>query len=170
VLARGSEYAGFNLLVGDALGAIHCSNRADALNRLGKGIYGLSNHLLDTPWPKLVRGKARFSQAVSDQPSLDLDALFHLLGDRKQARTEELPDTGVGLETERFLSSAFIAVEGYGTRSSTVLAIGLDGQAELTEREFLQPSTGVRQPDLYEARSHRFSLTARPPEPDRYPR
>jgi uncharacterized protein with NRDE domain len=74
------------------------------------------------------------------------------------ARPEDLPDTGVGLETERFLSSAFIAVEGYGTRSSTLLTIRNNRRAELIERQFLQPQTGARHPDHYEVSAHRLEL------------
>ena len=85
---------------------------------------------------------------------------FGLLGDREEAPDESLPDTGVGLATERWLSSAFIAVEGYGTRSSTVLSISRDGEAQFTERTYLQSSAGDRQPEHFETRSHRIPLAS----------
>lgn len=162
VLASGAAYAGFNLLAGNARQAVHCSNRSNGVSLLRKGVYGLSNHLLDTPWPKVVHGKARFSQLVSGHGPVDTDAVFEMLGDREQAPAEALPDTGVGLETERVLSSAFIAVEGYGTRSSTVLSISQSGRAELTERRFLQPHQGRMDPGQFESNRYQLKLPAGP--------
>ena len=85
--------------------------------RLGPGIYGLSNHLLDTPWPKVTTGKSALS-ALLGGGGADLTAgLFDLLSDRTQVRDESLPRTGIGLAWERLLSSAFIASAEYGTRA-----------------------------------------------------
>jgi uncharacterized protein with NRDE domain len=118
------QYAGFNLLIGDMHQLVYCSNRhpEQFWQPLEPGLYGLSNHLLDTPWPKVVKGKAvleRFIQSDS-QPH---DALFELLQDSTPAATEALPDTGVGLTLEKLLSPIFIASPGYGTRTSTLMKI-----------------------------------------------
>jgi uncharacterized protein with NRDE domain len=135
LMLEGAAYAGFSLIAGYPGGLYCVSNRGGELQRLGAGIFGLSNHLLDAPWPKVRRSKARLAAAVAT-PTLDPEALFSLLDDRTPAPDAELPETGVGVERERFLSSPFIVGDSYGTRSSSVLLIGADGRARLVERTF----------------------------------
>jgi len=135
-LARGDQFDGFSLLAADASGVWYGSNRSDGARRLGPGLYGLSNHLLDTPWPKVRRAKAALSAALrSDGPEL-ANALFALLADDTRASDPELPSTGLSLEWERQLSPAFIRMEGYGTRASTVVLIDRRGEARFVERSF----------------------------------
>lgn len=141
VEAEGSQYSGFNLFASDAGELWYFSNRGDSPRRLQPGIYGLSNHLLDTPWPKVLRGRERLSDIVAEKSSVSPETLFDLLADDGQAADLELPDTGIGIERERVLSSIFIRTPGYGTRSATALLIGTDGSVSFTERTFLQPST-----------------------------
>jgi uncharacterized protein with NRDE domain len=132
--AEGEAYRGFNLLAADADELWWVSNRGDGPRRLAPGLYGLSNHLLDTPWPKVVRAKSRLAQALEVAPALD--TLFELLADDARAPDPELPDTGVGLERERMLSSAKIVSGAYGTRCSTALTVAADGTARFAERVF----------------------------------
>jgi len=131
----GSRYHGYNLLLGQASGAAYTSNRASGAVALGPGIHGVSNHLLETPWPKLIRAKARLADALSRR-SEPIEAAFELLADRERAPAASLPSTGVSPEWERLLSSAFIVHPDYGTRCSTVLAIDGDGGARFFERSF----------------------------------
>jgi len=135
VRAMGAAYLGFNLLARDRAGFHYYSNRDGDTQKLAPGIYGMSNHLLDTPWPKVVRGKEALSRAIAGD-EVEVEDLFALLADRSKASDEELPDTGVGVERERMLSSIFIESEYYGTRSSTVLLVDRDGQALFVERNF----------------------------------
>jgi len=130
-----SRYHGFSLLVGDALRAAYTSNRASGALALGPGLYGLSNHLLETPWPKVTRSKARLAAWLASG-SLSVEALFELLADRAPAEPASLPSTGVSAEWERLLSSAFIVDARYGTRCSTILTIAIDGTACFVERSF----------------------------------
>ena len=126
------DYQGFNLLLGDASGLWYFSNRDAASPKpLPAGIYGLSNHLLDTPWPKVERGKQALRQALI-APSLD--ALLSLLEDRWQPPPEQLPDTGVGLQREQQLAPVFIAGMEYGTRCSTALLRHSSGHWSIAER------------------------------------
>ena len=151
-IARGgARYHGFNLLVGeltpqgeresrellpdDRSTAAYVSNRASGAIALSEGIHGLSNHLLETPWPKLVQSKARLAAALSGQ-ALDTAAAFALLADRQPADDATLPMTGVSREHERMLSSAFIVSPDYGTRCSTVFTLARDGSASFVERSF----------------------------------
>jgi len=119
-LSRAADrYQGFNLLLYDHSGLWYFSNRSSALaQQLTAGVYGLSNHLLDTPWPKTSRGKQALRQALI-APSLD--ALLSLLQDRWHPPSEQLPDTGLDERRERLLAPIFIAGEDYGTRCSTAL-------------------------------------------------
>jgi uncharacterized protein with NRDE domain len=131
-----AEYGGFNLLLADEQAMLYASNRSAEFSRtLSAGIHGLSNHLLDTPWPKLEVTRARFERliAAAEPPFAEL---FEMLGDRTPAQDHLLPDTGVGPEWERLLSSPFIVSERYGTRCSTVLRVGRDGRVEIRERRF----------------------------------
>ncbi|HEX6827749.1 MAG TPA: NRDE family protein, partial [Burkholderiales bacterium] len=129
-------YNGFNLMVGDLREAAYCSNREGGVRALGPGMYGLSNHLLDTPWPKVERSKAALFDMLSrDKPGL-IEGLFRVLADGYRPEDAKLPDTGVGLEWERLLSSAFIKSPGYGTRSSTVYLVDGEGGAHFIERSF----------------------------------
>jgi len=131
-----AHYAGFTLLAGDADRLLALSNRGGGLVELTAGVHGLSNHLLDTPWPKVTRGKERVSALLDAAETHLLRGLFDALADRETAPDPELPDTGVGLQRERELSPAFIAGERYGTRSSTVVLVGRNRQVIFEERRF----------------------------------
>lgn len=133
IATRSSEYGGFNLLVGDRQ-QLHFLNGNDPIpRRLEAGVYGVSNAGLDTPWPKLVKAKAALSEHLENP---DPEALFGFLIDHAPAPEAELPSTGVGLATEKLLSSVFIASPNYGTRASTVLLVNADGSRRLIERSF----------------------------------
>lgn len=120
-MARAERYSGFNLLLADDRELVVVSNRGTPPRRLPPGVYALSNHLLDTPWPKVERAR-RALQGALVAPGIE--ALLQLLADDAAAPDEELPDTGVGTELERLLSSPFIRSPAYGTRASTVLLAG----------------------------------------------
>jgi uncharacterized protein with NRDE domain len=132
---RARAYAGFNLIAGDGSTLAWYSNRDTAPRVLPPGIYGLSNHLLDTPWPKLTRVRERFASALAAD-SLDPQALLALLDDRTPAADGERPDTGLPEELERALSAPFIVTPTYGTRCSTVLMTSADGRCDFIERRF----------------------------------
>jgi uncharacterized protein with NRDE domain len=133
---RADEYNGFNLILGDGRQIHWYSNRSGDVRTLDPGIYGLSNHLLDTPWPKVVRGKEALSRLLARREVLLLEDLFAMLADRSYPGNAALPYTGVGPEWERLLSPLFIASPDYGTRSSTVLVIDDDERVGFVERTF----------------------------------
>jgi uncharacterized protein with NRDE domain len=116
------KYNPFNLIVGDLKELWYYSNRAD-IKRLEPGLYGLSNHLLDTPWPKVRKAKQRLKKIVEDE-KVDVEKIFSVLKDRSIPPDHELPDTGVGYEKERMLAPIFIESPDYGTRSSSVILMG----------------------------------------------
>ncbi|RPI42995.1 MAG: NRDE family protein [Betaproteobacteria bacterium] len=144
-----AQFNGFNLLVGDASGLHYLSNRDAGPRQVEPGIHGLSNHLLDTPWPKVEMGKQAL-HALGERPRDSIiDYLLDALSRRSVPAESELPDTGVGQAQERVLSPPFIAGESYGTRASTVILVDEDGQVSIEERAFgpfgaLQGSTSLR--------------------------
>lgn len=129
------RYNGFNLLVGDEYSLFYFSNREKKITQLRPGMYGLSNRLLDTPWPKVERGKRLLQTALEHNP-LPTDRLLEMLSDRHIPTDDKLPDTGVGKDWERLLSPIFIASEHYGTRCSSVLLITNDNSITITERTY----------------------------------
>lgn len=128
------NYAGFNLLLADQETLLYLSNRDAGPRPLAPGIYGLSNHRLDTPWPKLLKARQRFAAALGHLP--DPDACFELLADRAIEPDERLPATGVSLPWERLLSAVFVQSADYGTRASTVLLRSKDGSITIFEKSF----------------------------------
>ena len=136
VIRRRHSYDAFNLLLGDADGLYFYSSLDTRFRRLGAGVYGISNGDLDCPWPKVNRGKRAFREQLESAEGPDSEALFALLADTTPAADADLPDTGVGLETERKLSPIFIHLDGYGTRSSTVLTVAAAGRIALAERNY----------------------------------
>jgi uncharacterized protein with NRDE domain len=132
--AQTSCYAGFNLIAGDRTGLFYCSNRGAAVRRLSPGLYGLSNHLLDTAWPKVAAGKMKFRNVLGDPDGPDPEALFELLRDNTLPPKNKLPDTGVGPAWERILAPIFIQSPIYGTRSSSVILLGKEGKLRFIER------------------------------------
>ncbi|MBW1701539.1 MAG: NRDE family protein [Deltaproteobacteria bacterium] len=130
------QYNGFNLIVGERDDLYWYSNRGEGTHNLAPGIYGLSNHLLDTPWPKVIRGKEALERLLYNEKDPAPDAFFRILADRTIPHDEHLPDTGVGLEWERILSPIFITSPTYGTRSSTLIMIDMNDRVTFIERTF----------------------------------
>lgn len=136
--AAAGRYNGFNLLVGSAAGDLHYfSNRGDGPASLKPGIYGLSNHLLNTPWPKVIKGRTALAELIAGSRDPQPEELLQLLADRSRPPDASLPDTGVGRVKERMLAPLFIVGEDYGTRSSSVVLFGTDGGVQFIERTFV---------------------------------
>jgi uncharacterized protein with NRDE domain len=135
LLSTSEDYQSFSLIAGTLGQLFYTSNRNWLVKRLPDGVSGLSNHFLDSPWPKVERAKERLRAALR-QPEVEPEVLFDLLRDKTQAPDHELPDTGIGLERERLLSSPFIVGGNYGTRSSTVLLMDRLGGVVFIERTF----------------------------------
>jgi uncharacterized protein with NRDE domain len=129
-------YDGFNLIVADSSAVWHFNNIDGHAARVAPGVHGLSNHLLDTPWPKVARGKSTMERALGKPREELIIALFEGLREDRLAADHELPSTGISLEWERLLSPAFIATSDYGTRASTVVLVETSGAATLIERSY----------------------------------
>lgn len=142
--SRAQRYAGFNLLLNDGDSLAYASNRAPAFSTvLAPGVYGLSNLLLDTPWPKLTRVRTKFTQWLATEsrnapaPAAARERLFDILADR----TRSLPESAAGTrplppEWVEVLSSPFVVHPLFGTRCSTLVMLGYDGSLCIQERRF----------------------------------
>ena len=133
---KSSRYNGFSLIIGDGDNLFYFNNQQNNIKLLSPGFYGLSNHFLDTPWPKLNRGKDLLKPVMVDTDHVDPEKIFALLKDDQRPLDALLPETGVGLEWERLLGSIFIVNPEYGTRSSAVITIGYDGKTIFTEKTY----------------------------------
>jgi len=146
IAERRAEYDGFNLIAGDRDSLWFLGKREPAPRELGAGIHGMSNGDLDAPWPKVLKGKRALQDCleragVSPRPSGErgnvlIDSLFSMLADRLPAAVGDLPDTGVGRDLEHKLSPVFVHLDGYGTRSSTVVLLDRHGLLHFHERSF----------------------------------
>jgi len=150
----GQVFDGFNLLYGTGDDLHYFTNRGGSSGPVMPGIHGLSNHLLDTRWPKVSVARSRM-KALMQQKHVDPEQIFSALSDPAPFAEGLLPDTGVGPERERLLSPIFIADEGYGTRSSTVLLIERNGRVTFIERTFDHRQTV--------SATQRFSFRIQPP-------
>ena len=134
------QFSGFNLVHLTAGDGWYFSNRdAHPGRQIHRGVYGLSNHLLQTPWPKLLRlreAAGNIIAAAGHNAEKLHQELIPLLQDNTPAPDHLLPDTGVGLETERFLSSPFIVGSDYGTRATTVVTVSASGEIQVTEQSW----------------------------------
>lgn len=150
--SREDRYGGYNLVLSDGTDAFWTSNRRvepPAYLRLEPGIYGVSNHLLNTPWPKVERGRRELAALLEHEEQLAPEKLLEILLDRTYAADRDLPSTGVPLELERALSASFVATEGYGTRSSTAILRRHDGRTLFMERRYV-PHGRIGGEDLIE--------------------
>lgn len=131
-------YNGFNLIVGDRSGACYLSNRDPmlAITALAPGSYILSNHLLDTAWPKAERLRHALDAFPMERLSHSLSDVFEILKDETIADDTKLPRTGLPLERERLLSSPFIVSPDYGTRCSSIMALHAGGTGFFSELSY----------------------------------
>ncbi len=138
----GKKYNGFSILLGDKNGIWFYSNRGNAIQRLSPGIHGVSNHLLNTPWPKVKKGKSALGAIVARQEEIDPEEILNVLSDKSYPPDGDLPETGIGLEKERMHSPLFVTSEDYGTRSSSVILMERSGKTIFLERRFLPEGFG----------------------------
>ena len=142
----GANYNGFNLIFSDGERLGIYESMLGSGRELGPGIYGLSNHLLDTPWPKVQIAKTRLQAALLGLTGTA--PLLELLRDDRPASDAELPRTGVSLEWERLLSSAFVRGPDYGTRCSTIIRIDVRGRAYFEEWSWNSVGADIGRTDL----------------------
>lgn len=154
----GDQYNPYSLIAGDLDALYFQSNRGSGITGIAPGVHGLSNHLLDTPWPKVTAGMAALTTTLSsDDPDAIGSVLFALLSERTPARDTQLPDTGIDRQRERELSPPFILGDLYGTRTSTLLLVHASGDVFVHEKRY--GPGGIAQGE--DARAFRLEHAAR---------
>ena len=143
-----SKYNGFNLLVGDSSGVFHYSNVSDTITKIQPGVHGVSNALLNTPWPKLNKAKEMLENSIQNN-DISKATLFNLLNDHTKAQDNQLPTTGLSKEIEKELSSIFIDTGNYGTRCSTLLFIDENEEVKFVERRYNYKKSAEEEEDVF---------------------
>lgn len=146
---QSSKYMGFNILTGTPDNLLHYSNQEQKINTVEPGVHGLSNHLLDTPWPKVQQSKKDLNRLIKSD-IISEDALFEMLKNDQPAPKKELPQTGIPIEIEKQVSAIYIKGEQYGTRSSTILLIDKEGNAIFEERRFKNGTHQLEETNRFE--------------------
>jgi uncharacterized protein with NRDE domain len=156
VAGRAGDYGGYSLIAGTPERLYFTSNRGVPPHAITPGVHGLSNRLLDEPWPKVQRGMTALESVSDASEAALLSTFFEVLADRSSAPDHLLPSTGIAIERERDLSALFIPGEHYGTRASTVVLVREDGEVVFVERSFGPRGTALG------VAEHRFRLAPRP--------
>jgi len=157
VSQRDNAYNPYSMIAGDLSALSFYSNQAQVVTSITPGVHGLSNHLLDTPWPKVRQGIAVVDATRDlDDPDAISAGLFAMLADRGIAADPALPDTGIPRQRERELSPAFITGDHYGTRTSSVLLVHASGEVFFHEKRFGPGGTALGE----DARAFRLQAAA----------
>ncbi len=135
LLGTSALYNGYNLMIGTIDHLYYFSNQESQVYKIQPGIHGLSNSLLNVPWPKVERGKSNL-KAYLESDHIEVESLFELMADKHQPEDHELPQTGVSLELERMLAPLFIEGDDYGTRSTTILLVDHHNKVQFWEKSF----------------------------------
>ncbi|WP_054030805.1 NRDE family protein [Desulfatitalea tepidiphila] len=133
IQAAADKYNGFNLIVGDPDGLFYFSNYDQTIRKVEAGVHGLSNHLFDSPWPKVQRSKSKLQEVLNSGGKFSEEKIWRLLQDQTPAPDHHLPDTGIDFAWERMLSPVFITSPTYGTRSSSLLTVDHQGRFRFSE-------------------------------------
>lgn len=131
------DYNGYNVIVGETVDQLYYyGNRQEDIIKIEPGTHTVSNHLINTPWPKVKNARSMLNDYVSAHAAIDVEVLFDQLASVDKAADDQLPDTGVGIDLERDLSPIFIQTDNYGTRASTVILVSHDNEVSFIERTF----------------------------------
>jgi uncharacterized protein with NRDE domain len=151
LLAEDLPYNGYSLLAGTCDQIYYYSNREKVVREVDKGVHGLSNGLLDTPWSKVTKGKKALGDSIQ-QYNINVDTLFAIMADREPPADHELPNTGMSLEMERMLAALHVESYdfGYGTRSTTIMLIDYHHKVQFWERSFAPSQAGSSSEGYYE--------------------
>lgn len=135
-----NQYNGFNLLVSDGAKIHFLSNYQEEIQEVDPGFHGLSNALLDTPWPKVQAAKSNLTNYLDDNQILGVESLVGLLQSTMTAPMEMLPNTGLNPTMEKSMSAQFIVLADYGTVNTTAVLWKHNGEVLISEVRFIPNS------------------------------
>jgi len=142
-----NDYAGFNVIIGNSNHLLYYNNIQEKPSFIKHGTHALSNHFLNTPWPKVTKGRSMLKQYMNSNDEIDIDVLFNIMSNTEEATDESLPNTGLGIELERKLSPLFIQTPDYGTRSTSILLIDKTDRVTFVERTYYK--NGLKNDNRY---------------------
>jgi uncharacterized protein with NRDE domain len=153
--ANFTQYAEFNLLLGDKDNLVYVNSSEKLISKLQPGIYGLSNGLLNSNWPKVNRGREEIKDMMEYEQNLTTDDLITMMYHRDEAACELLPETGIPIELEQQLSSSFVTnpERNYGTLCSTAIIISDSGLTQFNEQNYDESGSPTEQ-HYYEFHQH----------------
>jgi uncharacterized protein with NRDE domain len=137
-----AEYNGFNFLAGNYEIIYYYSNQEKLIRKVEKGIHGLSNSLLDVPWPKVTKGTKALADCLQYE-DINVEDLFSIMADKEMPDDQYLPQTGVGLEMERMLAPTYVVSDNYGTKSTSVILVDRNNNVQLWERSYTALQMGT---------------------------
>jgi len=130
------QYNGYNLVFGK-LNKLSCfDNVSKKVQPLTDGVHSLCNGALDDIWPKMALGQAALVSLIKKDLPLNIEQLFTLMKNTQQAKTEDLPNTGVSKAWEHFLSAIFIKSKQYGTRTTNIITLDKTGNVTVYDRSY----------------------------------
>lgn len=131
----GAEYAGFNLVLSDGVSVAYGSNRGAEPRRLERGVYAVSNAVLDTPWHKVEYARSAFRDLLAAGIPGD-DELMRLLSDERRAPIDSVDPGPLPEDVAHAVTAPFIVTPDYGTRCTSVVRLGARGDISIVERRF----------------------------------
>jgi len=149
LINSGLEYNGFNLLVGNFETLYYYCNRVRKIRKITPGVHGLSNNLLDVPWPKVTKGIKFLTQCI-EQDDIMAEDLFAIMADTEQPEEKLLPHTGISWEWEKILAPIFVSSQSYGTKSTTLLLVDHNKHVRFWERSFIPGKSAIEKEVFYE--------------------
>ena len=152
-----NSYNGFGFVFGNFARLRYQNNRNDTVTDITEGVHGLSNHFLNTPWPRVEAGKRKLSHLLSSEDHVNAEQLFEILRDKNAANeySSSLDLSNFSRRNKPSELPIFIQLGDYGTRSSSVLLVDSEGTVTFEERTF-HPSTS----EVESKRRFEFRITA----------
>lgn len=128
------RYAGFCLIAGTA-GELHGAVSPPGAHPtpwlVPEGVWAISNSPIEAPLPKAAYLEARLEDLLAE-PEVRTEDLFAIL-----ARREPVGEPDAGESARAWVRrTPFVVGSDFGTRASTVVLIGRDGECRITERRF----------------------------------
>jgi uncharacterized protein with NRDE domain len=126
----------FNLMVYDGNLLLGFEGRNDKYRviEFDPGFGSVSNGNFNSPWVKQMLLQQNFQHLLYGSNCSD-DELLDLLLNDDVTPIDQLPTTGIPIDTEIALSSLFVRMDSYGTRASSLIRIR-DNEIIFSERSF----------------------------------
>ncbi|ODM95733.1 Transport and Golgi organization protein 2 [Orchesella cincta] len=150
-LSNASQRRGRGFLVNDFL----LNPSVDAVQYIAtfRHVYGIGNSFIDIPFQKVIHGKEAFTRVVSDNNSLDkkeslINGILEILKNQEKFHPDPQMYKQAADQPETFLhgiSSRFIKLPGYGTRTHTIILVDFSNNVFYQEITLKEPINEIDQ-------------------------